>query len=132
MQSPEVKMMLRSLRFAVIALSIGVALGQASQLEWERIGLQKVNRKTEADSFSVGRDKNYQVIRIRAIGSGVIIEQWTLEYRDGSVQHVGFFGLAPEARDSPPVPVRPGLKKIRFRYHSVEGPNSAKIELQGR
>ena len=125
-------MMLRSLSFAVIALSIGVALGQASQVEWERIGLQKVNRSSEADSFSVDKDKNYQVIRVRAIGGGVIIEKWTLEYRDGSVQHVGFFGLAPADRDSPPVPVRPGLKKIRFKYHSVEGTQSARIELQGR
>ncbi len=124
--------MLRFLKFSVLLLFFGLAFGQAVEKQWERIGLQKVNRSPERDSFSVGRDDNYQAIRIRAVGGAIVIEEWILEYRDGRSQHVGFFGLVPADRDMPPVPLRRGLKKVRFRYRAAEASKHTRMELQGR
>jgi hypothetical protein len=124
--------MLRCLRFSVLLLFLGFALGQTGGKQWERIGLQKVNSSSEEDSFSVGKEDRFKAIRIRAVGGAVVIEKWILEYRDGTSLHVGFFGLVSADRDMPPVPVRPGLKKVRFRYQAAEASRQTKLELQGR
>jgi len=99
--------------------------------DWRRIGIQKVSRQAEWDTIKVDKERNFRYIRLRVVDSGVIIERWELVFRDGSVQPVGFFGLASEGFQSPPIPVRTGLKKIKFRYYSVPGPKTARVEVLG-
>lgn len=126
--------MRRTICLVVFVMICGVALGQAPEplVKWERIGLEKVGRKKEVDSVSVDKKKRYRAVKLHVYDNSVIIEEWTLHYKDGTVLHAGFFGLAPAGKEMPPVPVNGQLKKIRFKYYVVEGKKKAKVEVLGR
>lgn len=124
----------RATGIAVLVLLIGLAFfGSIFPADnWHRIGVQKVSRSTETDSISVDRRSNFRFIRLKVLNAGVIIEGWKLEFRDGSTQHVPFFGYAAANLESPAIPVTKKLKKVHFKYRSQENSKGAKIELYGR
>lgn len=120
-------------RFVILFLLVGAALGQSLTPvnEWHRIGLKKVGVNLKTESFSVDKDAGFRLIRLRVWDAGILVEDWVLEYRDGTTQHAGFLGAAPAGRPYPPLQVRPGLKKIRFKYRALESGRKAKVEIQG-
>jgi hypothetical protein len=120
-------------RLRVVGVLIALMLGGMTlQAEgWVKVGSEKVNRKSETDSVSVGKRKNLRYIRLHVSDAGVIIERWVLEYRDGTKQHVGFVGLLAAETTTPPVQLMGRLKKIHFKYYSAPGPKKARIEVQG-
>lgn len=112
---------------------VGASLGQNldSANEWHRIGLKKVGARLKTDTFSVDKDAGFRLIRLRVWDAAIAVEEWVLEYRDGTTQHAGFFGAAPAGKPYPPLQVLPGLKKIRLKYRSLEPRRKAKVEFQG-
>jgi hypothetical protein len=123
-------MMWRRLRILALALILVLSASLYAR-DWKRIGLETVNHKSEMDSVSVGKNQNFQYIRLCIHHAGIVIERWVLEYRDGSAQHIGFFGFLAAGKETPPVRVRRGLKKIHFKYHSPSTHKKGKVEVLG-
>ena len=122
----------RFLGVTVFSLLSCFALGQSlTSREWERIGQEKVGYRPESDSMSVSKSKVYRAIKLHVLENDVVIEKWALEYRDGTIQHVGFMGLAPAGKEYPPVQIHGPLKKIHFRYQTVDKKKKAKVEILG-
>jgi len=119
--------------FATFFLFTGIVAGQLlnTTIEWERIGLKKVGAKVKTDRFSVDKDKNYNYLKLRIIDSGILIEKWILEYRDGTIRHVGFVGLAAENRNFPPIQLSGRLKNIYMTYSTAEKNKKARVEILG-
>jgi hypothetical protein len=91
-----------------------------------------VGHSIEKKSFKVDKDKAFKMIKIRVFKSGLIIERWVLEYTNGLFQHVGFVGFVPADKNYPPVQVNGKLKKIHFKYQSLQGQEKARIEVLGK
>lgn len=102
-----------------------------SDSKWEKIGSEKVSRKSERDAISVDKDKNYRFIQLRVLKGPVNLEEWTFEFADGSTLNLGIFGYVVANTTSRPIPVKPGLSKIRFKYNSAGSRKRSKVEVWG-
>lgn len=127
--------MLFLLRPVILVLLLHAAftpsLAQLNRWEWHEIGEEKVGEDLETDKISVDKDRNFRFIRMKVFDPGVIIEKWELEYRNGSTQHIGFFGYARPGFESPPIPLAGKLKRVILRYRSADRNESSKIQIVG-
>jgi hypothetical protein len=103
--------------------------GPPEDSEWHRIAGLPVSGARGINHVSVGADRIFQRIKLRCLGSDIDVDQWILEFHEGTILDLSVNCLV-EGSESQPVTIGgKRLKRVIVKFDGTRVRRRGRLEI---